>query len=75
MSCDMLALSESIDLREKLQENPIFHGKIYGVRLRFSLKSTHCLRLNFDTPKYTKHIWRIQTTPGWWLTFNPSEKI
>ena len=27
--------------RDKLQENPVFHGRIYGFRLRFSLKSTH----------------------------------
>ena len=29
--------SQFIGLREKIQENPIFHGKIYGFRLRFSL--------------------------------------
>ena len=29
-----------IGLREKLQGNPICHRKIYGFRLRFSLKST-----------------------------------
>ena len=28
-----------IGLREKLQENPIFHGKIYGFRLRCSHES------------------------------------
>jgi hypothetical protein len=28
----------SIGLRENLQESPIFNGKIYGFRLRFSLK-------------------------------------
>ena len=31
-------ISQLIGLREKLQENPMFHGKIYGFRLRFSLK-------------------------------------
>ena len=30
-----------IGLRENLQENPIFNGKIYGFRLRFSLKPIH----------------------------------
>ena len=30
-----------IGLREKLQESPIFNGKIYGFRLRFSLKPIH----------------------------------
>jgi hypothetical protein len=30
-----------IGLRENLQESPIFHGKIYGFRLRFSLKPIH----------------------------------
>jgi hypothetical protein len=30
-----------IGLREHLQENPIFNGKIYGFRLRFSLKPIH----------------------------------
>ena len=30
-----------IGLMEKLQENPIFHGKIYGFRFRFSLKPIH----------------------------------
>ena len=34
--------AQLIGLRENLQENPIFHGKIYGFRLRFSHeKSTH----------------------------------
>ena len=28
-----------VGLREKIQETPIFHGKIYGFRLRFSLES------------------------------------
>ena len=30
-------MSQLIGLREKLQENPIFHGNIYGFRVRFSL--------------------------------------
>jgi hypothetical protein len=30
-----------IGLRENLQESPIFNGKIYGFRLRFSLKPIH----------------------------------
>ena len=30
-----------IGLREHLQENPIFHGKIHGFRFRFSLKPIH----------------------------------
>ena len=30
-----------IGLTEKLEENPIFNGKIYGFRLRFSLKPIH----------------------------------
>ena len=30
-----------IGLRENLQENPIFHGKIYGFQSRFSLKPIH----------------------------------
>ena len=34
------SLSQLIGLREILQENPIFQRKIYGFRLRFSLKST-----------------------------------
>ena len=35
--------SQLFGLREKLQENPIFHGKIWLVsgELRFSLRSTH----------------------------------
>ena len=30
-----------IGFREMLQESPIFNGKIYGFRLRFSLKPSH----------------------------------
>jgi hypothetical protein len=30
-----------IGLRENLQESPIFNGKIYGFRLKFSLKPIH----------------------------------
>ena len=30
-----------IGLRENLQESPILNGKIYGFRLRFSLKPIH----------------------------------
>ena len=30
-----------IGLRENLQDSPIFNGKIYGFRLRFSLKPIH----------------------------------
>ena len=37
------SISQLIGEREKLQDNPIFHGKIYCFRLRFSLKSTRWL--------------------------------
>ena len=30
-----------IGLRDNLQESPIFNGKIYGFRLKFSLKPIH----------------------------------
>ena len=36
-----ISLYQLIGLREKMPENPVFHGKLYGFRLRFSLKSTH----------------------------------
>ena len=35
-----------IGLREILQDNPIFHGKIAGFRLRFSLKRIHSNMVN-----------------------------
>ena len=37
----LLSIIHWIGLRDKLQENPIFHGKIYMLSCRFSLKSTH----------------------------------
>ena len=37
-------LNQIIFSREKFQENPIFHGKIYGFRLRCSLKPTHWMK-------------------------------
>ena len=43
IGCVMNHLVQLIGLREKLQENPIFNSKIYGFRLRFSLKSTQWL--------------------------------
>ena len=41
-----------IGLRENLQESPIFNGKIYGFRLRFSLKPIQSPWPNFS---------------GWWM--------
>jgi hypothetical protein len=35
------SMNQWIGLRENLQESPIFNGKIYGFRLRFSLKPIH----------------------------------
>ena len=34
-----------IGLRENLQESPIFNGKLYGFRLKFSLKPIHWCNL------------------------------
>ena len=43
-------------LREKLQESPIFNGKIYGFRFRFSLKP---LRVDTQLPE-------VHRPPLWW---------
>ena len=41
-----------IGLRENLQENPIFNGKIYGFRFRFSLKPIHWCFF-FESPGFS----------------------
>ena len=45
-----LDLNQWIGLRENLQESPIFNGKIYGFRLRFSLKPIHWMNSHGKSP-------------------------
>ena len=52
--------NQLVGLREKSEENPIFHGKIYGFRLRFSLQLIHWLSsISIDYP-YINHIFPIK---------------
>ena len=48
--------SPLIGWREKLQENRIFHVKIDGFRLRFSLKSAHWRYLLVNSDNYGKSL-------------------
>ena len=49
-----------IGLRENLQENDIFHGKIYGFRCRFSL---------FCQPIEMRISWGIWALTEFWMIF------
>ena len=59
-SLHQLPQNQWIGLRENLQESPIFHGKIYGFRCRFSLKPIHWHGDLIDTSEckwcFTWHI-------------------
>ena len=59
-------LNQWIGLRENLQDFPIFNGKIYGFRLRFSLKPIHWLK-HLKSLKMTSLVDAISTYiyPPW----------
>ena len=60
------SLNQLIDLREKLQENPRFHGNIDGFRLRFSLFRQP---IDWSYPKWSKILchqsWLAGKSPNW----------
>ena len=62
--------TQLIGLREILQENPIFHGKLYGFRFRFSHeKSTHC-----QNPFQKKNSHISDVLANLWIFSRSSEK-
>ena len=49
------AIFQLISWRDKIQENPIFHGNIYGFRLRFSLSRQPIEFLNLESWDHALH--------------------
>ena len=71
-ACAVLtSFNQLIDLREKLQEHPIFHGKIYGFRWRFSLSRQP---IDSSSPWSSSGQWPTRNSSLWpplWLRGAP----
>ena len=64
-----------IGLRENLQESPIFNGKIYGFRFRFSLKPIHWSNVQWKLRGKCAILGYLHGAPKRWFLYGSTENV